>query len=177
MVTCCKAWIAKGAPPAPCAAEDEAGKAQVQVGSPRRAGRVWVAVFRMPLMPPALKKNCVPYCRLSFNVTSAMTASMRTCSGNDVDFPQHRLDRAELAVGAIYQDRVVLVVGNNRAVVRSLVSDPPGSSPPSRGFAPPAVVARPGGLLPGDRCRTGRAGLAGAGLAKTALAAAKLAGG
>ena len=33
-----------------------------------------------PLMP-ALKKNCVPYCRLSFSVTSATVASMRTCKG------------------------------------------------------------------------------------------------
>ena len=31
MVTCCNAWIANGAPPAPCAAKEEAGKARFRL--------------------------------------------------------------------------------------------------------------------------------------------------
>lgn len=42
----------------------------------------WVAVLRMPLMPPDLKKNCVPYCNASLRSTSAMVASICTSSGS-----------------------------------------------------------------------------------------------
>ena len=37
-----------------------------------------VAVLRIEFRPPDWKKYCVPYLRVSFSVTSAMVASMRT---------------------------------------------------------------------------------------------------
>ena len=69
-----------------------------------------VALLSTPLIPPDLKKNWVPYCRLSLRSTSATMASIRTCNGTISTRAQHLADRVGLVLGAVHQHRVVLRV-------------------------------------------------------------------
>jgi hypothetical protein len=79
VVTSCSAVMAKGAPVARVPLRMKPGRVVLKA--------IWAGLklpctpLRMPFRPPDRKKNCVPYCSASFNVTSAITASMRTCSG------------------------------------------------------------------------------------------------
>ena len=79
----------------------------------------------------------------------------------DVDLAQHRLDRVELAIGAIYQDGVVLIVRDDAQRVGVRVGPARFKSAQQR-IAPPAVVARPlAGCCPGTGAGPADAGPAG----------------
>ena len=73
LVTDCRSEIARGAASAPLPESTKPGKLVASEELPLSE--------RTALMPPDLKKYCVPYCRAVLRSTSAMVASMRTSTG------------------------------------------------------------------------------------------------
>src|ERR1700733_2338728 len=61
VVTACNADKAKGAPPVPLPPSTKPGKFILNVACEKLATDVCSALLRTPLIPPDLKKNCVPY--------------------------------------------------------------------------------------------------------------------
>ena len=87
-------WRAAGAGAAEEEARESSGSALLRQGLRRVC---WEAMFRIPLMPPDLKKNCVPYCSLSFSVHLGDHRVDAHLQRQDVDLAQHRIDGAVLA--------------------------------------------------------------------------------
>ena len=81
------------------------------------------ALSRSPLIPPDRKKNCVPYCSVSFSVTSAMVASMRTCIGTMSIF--RSMARTVSSSSGVPKIRIALFCGFGRIRIVSAFWSPP----------------------------------------------------
>ena len=111
MVTCCSAWIAKGAPPAPVPPRKKPGKVRFRV-----RGR---AVLATGVCGRGVQ-DAVDAAGLEEELRAILQVVIQRHLGDhgvdpdlqrqDIDLAQHRLHRAEFPFGAIDQDGVVLVV-------------------------------------------------------------------